>query len=241
MKWNPWHGCHKLSEGCKNCYVYRMDSRHEKDASKVKLNVSSFREPVLKNRKGEYKHPSGTTFYTCFTSDFFLEDADEWRKEAWTFMKERGDCRFFFITKRIDRFEKCIPDDWGDGYDNVMIAVTTENQRTADYRLPIYRDLPIKHKGIMCEPLPERIDLTKYLDSDIELVSVGGESGIEARICDYEWILDIRKQCVSANVPFDFHQTGARLLKDGKVYNIPKKLQGVQARKAGIDFGEIEK
>ena len=241
MKWNPWHGCHKLSEGCKNCYVYRMVLRHEKDASKVKLNVSSFREPVLKNRKGEYKHPSGTTYYTCFTSDFFLEDADEWRKEAWTFMKERSDCRFFFITKRIDRFRKCIPDDWGDGYDNVMIAVTTENQRTADYRLPIYSDLPIKHKGIMCEPLLERIDLTKYLDSEIELVSVGGESGLEARICDYEGILDIRRQCVNANVPFDFHQTGARLLKDGKVYNIPKKLQGVQARKAGIDFGMVEK
>ena len=33
--WNPWHGCHKLSEGCRNCYVYRIDSRHEKDASEV--------------------------------------------------------------------------------------------------------------------------------------------------------------------------------------------------------------
>ena len=21
--WNLWHGCHKLSEGCRHCYVYR--------------------------------------------------------------------------------------------------------------------------------------------------------------------------------------------------------------------------
>lgn len=236
MKWNPWHGCHKLSEGCRHCYVYRMDSRHEKDASEVKKNISSFREPVSKNRKGEYKHPSGTTFYTCFTSDFFLEDADEWRKEAWSFMKERSDCRFFFITKRIDRFEKCFPEDWGNGYDNVMIAVTTENQKMADYRLPIYSKLPIKHKGIMCEPLLEGIDLTKYLTPEIEVVSVGGESGSEARICNYEWILDIRNQCIAANVSFDFHQTGAKLLKDGKIYCIPKAKQGVQAAKACIDF-----
>lgn len=25
-----------MSEGCRHCYVYRMDSRHEKDASEVK-------------------------------------------------------------------------------------------------------------------------------------------------------------------------------------------------------------
>ena len=23
--WNPWHGCHKISPGCANCYVYRRD------------------------------------------------------------------------------------------------------------------------------------------------------------------------------------------------------------------------
>lgn len=27
MMWNLWHGCHKLSAGCKHCYVYRGDAR----------------------------------------------------------------------------------------------------------------------------------------------------------------------------------------------------------------------
>ena len=31
--WNPWHGCRKISEGCRNCYVYRIDERHGRDAS----------------------------------------------------------------------------------------------------------------------------------------------------------------------------------------------------------------
>lgn len=135
MRWNPWHGCRKLSEGCRNCYVYRMDARNDKDASEIKKNVSSFHLPISKNRRGEYKYPSGTEFSTCFTSDFFLEEADKWRKDAWQIIKERSDCRFFIITKRIDRFLECIPDDWGDGYDNVMICVTAENQKMADYRL----------------------------------------------------------------------------------------------------------
>ncbi len=237
MKWNPWHGCHKLSEGCRHCYVYRMDSRHARNAAEVKKNSSSFREPVAKDRKGDYKHPAGTTFYTCFTSDFLLEDADGWRSEAWQLIKERSDCRFFIITKRIDRFEACMPDDWGEGYDNVMLAVTTENQKMADYRLPIYIDLPIRHKAIICEPLLEKIDLSSYLSPAIELVSVGGESGLEARVCDYDWVLDIRSQCISAHVPFDYHQTGARLLKGGRLYRIPKIKQGEQAHKAGIDYG----
>ncbi len=232
--WNPWHGCHKLSEGCRNCYVYRIDSRHERDASIVTKN-KNFSLPVSKNRKGEYKYPAGTEFFTCFSSDFFVEDADPWRGEAWDIIKERSDCRFFFITKRIDRFESCIPSDWGDGWDHVSIFVTCENQRMTDYRMPIYLSLPIKTKGVICEPLLGQVDIERYLTEDITSVTVGGESGECARICDFEWVLDIRSQCIRRGVNFNFKQTGARFLKDGKLYRIPKAKQGVQARLAGID------
>lgn len=235
-KWNPWHGCHKLSEGCRHCFVYRIDARHEKDASEVRQNASSFRLPIAKNRRGEYKYPSGTLFYTCFTSDFFLEEADPWRDEMWQIMRERRDCRFFLITKRIDRFAACAPADWGTGYENVTIAVTCENQAMADYRLPIYLSLPMPRRVIVCEPLLEGIDLSSYLGPHILQVSVGGESGPEARICRYDWVLDIRRQCEEAGVAFAFRQTGAHFVKDGRAYRIPKSLQHEQAGKAGIDF-----
>ncbi|MBQ8513132.1 MAG: DUF5131 family protein, partial [Clostridia bacterium] len=237
MRWNPWHGCRKLSEGCRNCYVYRMDAQHEKDAGEIKQNASTFRLPVMRNRLGEYKHPAGTEFSTCFTSDFFLEEADAWREDAWRMIRERSDCRFFIITKRIDRFMQCIPADWGSGYDHVSVFVTAENQKMADYRLPIYLTLPIQTKGIVCEPLLERIDLSAYLTPEITSVTVGGESGSEARICRYEWVLDIREQCRRAGVGFSYHQTGARLVKDGKLYQIPREHQHEQARRAGIDLG----
>ena len=32
------------------------------------------------------------------TSDFFLEDADEWREEAWAVMRERRDLKFYLLT-----------------------------------------------------------------------------------------------------------------------------------------------
>ena len=113
--WNPWHGCHKLSAGCVNCYVYRIDRLSGRDSSVV-TKTAEFSKPIARDRAGNYKIPSGQTVYTCFSSDFFVEEADAWRTDAWRMIKERDDLDFFIVTKRIDRFYDCIPDDWGDGY-----------------------------------------------------------------------------------------------------------------------------
>lgn len=43
VSWNPWHGCRKISEGCRNCYVYRQDSRHDKDSREVRQTAMSIR------------------------------------------------------------------------------------------------------------------------------------------------------------------------------------------------------
>ncbi len=234
--WNPWHGCHKISDGCKHCYVYRMDARHNKQADRVE-RTQDFYLPIRHARDGSYKIKPGTLIWTCFTSDFLVEDADEWRSEAWRMMKTRSDCRFSFITKRIDRLEKCLPTDWGSGYPNVTIMCTVENQKMADYRLPIYLAAPIAHKAIACEPLLTDIDLSAYLSPQIRRVVVGGESGPGARVCQYEWVLHLRRQCIDANVGFWFKQTGANFIKDGKQYSIPRRLQHAQAHKANINIG----
>lgn len=234
--WNPWHGCHKLSEGCKNCYVYRGDEKRGIDSSTI-TQTKNFDLPIRKNRKGEYKIPSGSKVYTCFTSDFFLQDADVWREEAWSMIRKRDDLHFLMITKRIDRFYDCIPHDWGGGYENVTICCTVENQDRADYRLPIYKEAPIKHKVIICEPLLSHIDLSSHLEEVwIEQIVAGGESGQEARICDYNWILDLHKLCIDKKISFWFKQTGARLIKDGQLFKIARQFQHSQARKASLDI-----
>ena len=233
-RWNLWHGCHRISPGCAHCYVYRRDESIGKDASQV-YKTKSFYLPVLRDRTGAYKVPSGETVYTCFSSDFFLEEADPWREEAWRIIRERSDLFFFMVTKRIHRAADCLPEDWGSGWENVAINVTVENQAMAEFRMPFMAELPIRHKGIACEPLLERIDLSPWLGCGIEVVGVGGESGPEARICDYDWVLDLKRQCTDAGVRFTYHQTGARLRKDGRLYVIPRRLQHEQAGKAGLD------
>lgn len=236
-EWNPWHGCTKISPGCKYCYVYRQDEMYgaETSSSEVHKNAG-FNLPVKRKRDKSYKIPSGKVVFTCFTSDFLVEGADEWRAEAWAMIRERSDLTFFFFTKRITRFADCMPEDWGEGYDNVIIGCTVENQAMADLRLPVFMSLPIKHRAIIVAPLLERVDVAPWLDATIEEVSVSGESGADARVCDYEWILDIRRQCLEKDVPFRFHQTGAKLLKDGKLYRIRRPFQISQAVKARINY-----
>lgn len=233
--WNPWHGCRKVSEGCRHCYVYRQDAQWGADSATAR-RTAQFDLPVRRDRRGRFKVAAGSMVFTCFTSDFLLEDADAWRAECWQMMALRRDVDFMFFTKRIERLTEVLPEDWGEGYDNVTIGCTVENQQEAERRLPIFTQLPIRHKVIICAPLLSRIDLRRWLDRTIEEVSVGGESGPDARVADYDWVTDLRQQCVEADVPFRFHQTGARLLKQGRLYRIPRAHQHSQARRAGIDY-----
>lgn len=235
MMWNLWHGCHKLSAGCLHCYVYRGDAKRDVDSSVVS-QTKNFDLPLRKKRNGEFKIPSGTLVYTCFTSDFFVEDADKWRAEAWEMMHQRSDLHFMMITKRIDRVANCLPANWGDGYDNVTICCTVENQSCANYRLPIYKEVPIKHKIIICEPLLEKIDLTPYSIGEwIEQIVAGGESGYDARPCDFDWVMELRRICIENHVSFWFKQTGSKFIKEGKLYNVKRQFQHSQARKAGLN------
>ena len=232
--WNPWHGCHMLSPGCQNCYVYRRDRSVGRDAGQVR-KTADFELPLRRGRDGAYKLRGGREVFTCGTSDFFLEEADPWRAQAWRCIAARPDLHFLIITKRIDRFSVMLPDDWGQGYDNVTIGCTCENQDRADYRLPLFLAAPIRHRSIICEPLLGDIELRRYLDpARIERLVAGGESGDAARVCRHEWVLSLRRQCMEAGVSFYFKQTGARYEKDGRIYTVPRPQQGVQARKSGL-------
>lgn len=239
--WNPWHGCKKISAGCRNCYVYRIDEKAGKDSMKVE-KTGAFNLPIEKNKGGLYRLTSfENPIYTCLSSDFFIEEADEWRKEIWEIMKIRSDLQFKIITKRIERIGECVPPDWESGYENVTIVCTCENQETADYRIPILLEFPIKHREIIHEPMLESINIDKYLKSGrIERVTCGGESGENARLCDYSWILNTRHQCLYNNVSFVFKQTGENFCKDGKLYHIPRKYQMAQAEKANINFRSLQ-
>ena len=62
---NPWHGCKKVSPGCKNCFVYKMDQRYGRDTTKIEKGKTTYE---LKDKNG----PQGSLIKLCFSSDFLL-------------------------------------------------------------------------------------------------------------------------------------------------------------------------
>ena len=136
MNWEPWTGCYKISDGCTNCYFYGPHAKRYGQNNVEKTD--KFDWPIRKNAKGEYNIKGNKILATCFATDFFLPEADEWRKEVWAMIRERTDIDFLILTKRIDRFLVSLPEDWGGGYDNVNIGCTVENQAKADERLPLF-------------------------------------------------------------------------------------------------------
>ncbi|MBR2767318.1 MAG: DUF5131 family protein [Solobacterium sp.] len=236
--WNPWHGCIKCSEGCQNCYVYFLDQMRGKSGADIYRTKTGFRYPLSKDRAGNYKIQSGEMISVCMTSDFFLEEADPWRSEAWDIMKQRSDVIFLLLTKRPQRIENCLPDDWGEGWENVFLNVTCETQERAEERIPILLDLPFRHKGLHCAPLLGPLKIGKYLDSgEIEQVACGGENYGGSRLCDYDWVKTLQEDCVRRNITFCFMETGTRFRKDGKDYLIrSKSRQNLQACRSGLTF-----
>ena len=197
--------------------------------------TDKFDWPIRTKANGEYNIKGNKILSTCFATDFFLPEADEWRKDVWAMIKQRTDIDFLILTKRIDRFPVSLPADWGDGYENVNIGCTVENQELADYRLPLFLSYPIKRRFIGCAPLLEAIDLTPYLHG-VDHVTVGGETGRDARQCDYDWVLDIRRQCVDANVTFWFKNTGSFFKHDGVVEKINPFKQSSRAKELDISI-----
>ena len=233
--WNPWHGCHRISEGCAHCYMYTLDARRGIDTSRV-YSTQNFDLPLARTRNGDWKIPAGLELFVGLSTDFFVEEADPWRPAAWDIIRRRPDVAFRLLTKRAHRIRECLPPDWGGGYENVMLQVTTENQARADERLPILLGIPAKHRGFMAAPLIGPVDAERHLATgQIEQVLCGGENYDGARPCHHEWVASLSAQCRRHGVQFDFIETGTVYVKDGKTYHLPdKRLQSRQAHLSGL-------
>ena len=150
-------------------------------------------------------------------------------------MRVRSDLTFYMVTKRPERITSCLPPFWEELKSHLYLCCTMENQRCVDERLSLFLHTPLVHREIIVEPMLEAVDFHGKLGG-IERITVGGESGLNARPCHYEWVLDVRRQCREADIGFHFKQTGGNFHKDGKHYRLPHRVQLSQAARAGIDL-----
>ena len=242
LVWNPWHGCHKHSEGCQNCYAFFLDKRYGRDTNEVVRNKSGFDLPAKKDRNGSFKMPSGANVRVCMASDFFIEEADEWRGDAWNVIRQRPDLMFSLLTKRAERIAGHLPADWGGGWDNVTFAVSCENQKRLDERMPHLLSVPAKHRWISLKPFIGEVELDEYLaDGGVEWVLAGGENYLGSRPLHYEWVQAAYEACRRYNVKFTFGQTGNTFVRDGSARKIRDRTeQAVEALRTGLNYPPVD-
>lgn len=205
--WNPFMGCKKVSEGCRVCYAERLMERYgnkfrdiKKASSNTLYSPRTWKEPKM--------------IFTCSLSDFFLMEADQWRHELWDIIKNTPHHTYQILTKRPERILQSLPPDWGQGYPNVWIGTSVENQKLADERLPIIASIPAVCRWISAEPLLEPIDLSNYIKI-IDWICVGGESAFDYNYseCKIEWIENIVRQGKKNNIPVFVKQLGCYIAK----------------------------
>jgi protein gp37 len=207
--WNPWIGCQAVSCACDFCYAEATVKRFGGDfAERRRTSEQNWNQPFRWNRQAEAEGRRHRVF-TCSFADFFDNKVPlEWRLDAWAVIHDTPWLDWQILTKRPQNIVAMLPSDWGDGWSNVWLGTTVENQKEADRRIPVLLDVPAAKRFLSCEPLLGPVDLDDVGLTKVDWVIAGGESGLHARPTHPDWFRDLRDQCVEAGVPFFMKQHG---------------------------------
>lgn len=191
--WNPWYGCRKVSPACAHCYAERDMTRYGRNFNVVtRAADATFYAPLRKWKKPQ-------RIFTCSWSDFFIEEADAWRGEAWNVIMATPHHTYLVLTKRTERIAKNNLEWPG----HIWLGASVETTRQY-HRIDHLREIPARIRFLSMEPLLARTVNTNL--SGIHWVIVGTESGPGARFTDLDWIRGIRDKCRAEGVAFFLKQ-----------------------------------
>ncbi len=224
--WNPITGCTKYSDGCTNCYAEKMANRLKtmglkkyENAFNLTLHYENIEDPLF------MKKPQ--TIFVCSMSDIFHKDVpDEFILKLFEVMNKAHWHTFQVLTKRAERIKEL--NDSITWTKNIWLGTTVESQKVT-HRIDYLRESGAYIKFLSIEPLLTPINNLNL--KNIDWVIVGGESGAKARPMLKEWVVDIKNQCNTQDVPFFFKQWGGknkkkagRLLDNNTYDEMPKKI-----------------
>ncbi len=225
---NFWQGCIKVSEGCKNCYMYRDKKRYGQDPMKIIRSSDKTFYDALKWKESK-------RIFTCSWSDFFIEQADEWRKDAWEVIKKTPQHLWIILTKRPERIESALYDmGWMNAVSaiprNIIIGISPEGNENTASMWPVLECLSRQFRFktmISFEPLLEQITpfsldiITGGYCDGIDLrfpdwIITGGESDFKnPRPSEIQWFRNIRDFCIKHDVPYFHKQHGGKVRING--------------------------
>jgi protein gp37 len=188
--------------------MFREMERFGKDPNVVVRSKTTFNDPL--------KWIDPAYVFTCSWSDFFHEDVSiAWLDDAWDIIRKTPHLTYQILTKRPEEIMDCLPEDWGDGWDNVWLGVTIENEDNI-WRMESLLEVDAKLYFVSYEPALGSIahKLYSYWHKIGWLIS-GGESGPNARPANPDWFREVRDLCEIRKIPYFHKQAGGSIKIDG--------------------------
>lgn len=246
--WNVAVGCKKVDGDCARCYMYRESLNETRyDPKEIRRTTSVFNLPL------KLKQPS--KIFTSSLTDFFIEEVDSYRNEAWDIIRKCPQHTFQILTKRPERIKDHLPPDWGEGWDNVWLG-TSMGSSSGYQRMIDLAMSEAKVKFLSIEPLYAEVDISKpqiYISNvdahfhvipAFDWIIVGGESGNNTgkyryRECNIEWIEKVVADANRNEIPVFVKQLGTHLSKEyglkdrhgGDMDEWPESLNHLKIRK----------
>lgn len=231
---NPWIGCTKVSPGCDHCYAEAdFDKRRHivqwgAGQTRKRTAPSTWTQPLRWNAEAQRQGVRYRVFCASLADVFDNEVDQEWRDDLATLIMSTPWLDWLLLTKRVGNAGTMLGAMFLDGPpDNVWVGATITNQEEANRDIPKLMAVPAAKRFLSMEPLLGPVDLERprpgpdldqgggrmicqpwLIQSGIDWVIVGGESGPQARPMHPDWARSLRDQCQRAGVAFLFKQWG---------------------------------
>lgn len=207
---NPWLGCTKVSPGCDHCYAEAWSKRFGfvqwGNHPRRRNSEAKWHEPLKWNERAQAfkrEHGHRPRVFCAPDADVFDNQADPaWRTDLFALIRQCQRLDWLLLTKRPQNIAKMLPADWSNGYRNVWLGITAEDQIRFDQRWRILQRIPAALRFVSYEPAIGALRLPKNGTLPDWLIS-GGESGGGARPMNPQWARDIISDCqCNGVVPF---------------------------------------
>ncbi len=206
--WNPVRGCTRISPGCTHCYAETFAERFRgvpghpyEQGFDLRLVPEKLVDPFTWSRP--------QMVFVNSMSDLFHKDVpDEYISLVAQVMAAADWHIYQVLTKRSERMRDLLQTKlrFAAELPHIWWGVSVENKRHGVPRIAHLREASPQMAFLSIEPLLE--DLGQIDLAGIDWVIVGGESGAGARPMQKSWVVNIRRQCRAAKVPFFFKQWG---------------------------------
>jgi protein gp37 len=230
---NPWWGCVKVSDGCKNCYAATFSKRTGQDIWGVDKPRRFFAdkhwaEPLKWNKEAGLAGKRMRVFCASMADVFeYRSDLEEPRKRLFELMRITPNLDWLVLTKRPEnigfmmRHFSYMP--------NLWLGTTVERQNVASDRLEHLLENDTAIHFVSVEPQLEQIDLSIWLgqgmSKGLDWVISGGESGAGCRPFDPDWARSLREQCKYNGVAFFMKQLGGVRDHHAELTDLPEDLR----------------